>query len=254
MVWPLFSAPILGGQLLKVTDWRGVFVVLGFIGIGLLLIAAIFLPETLAENRRQPGGFRQTVGRFGDLLHDRVFVGYALTMGFGGAALFGYIASSPFVLQDIYGLSPQRFSLVFGSIAIGYVSMSQVNARLIGRVPLRTLLQRGLMLFALSGVGVLAGVLLDRGLLLVLIPLYTMMASLGFIYPNATALALNSYPQAAGSASSLLGLAQFAFGALAAPLVGIAGEDTALPMALVIAFSTFGAFLAFTVLTRTGTE
>ncbi len=245
-------APILGGQLLRFMDWRGIFVVLGLIGIALLIAVLILLPETLPPHRKQSGGLRQTLSTFGVLLSDRVFLGFALTMGCAGAALFGYIASSPFVLQEIHGLSEQEFSLVFGSIAAGFIISSQINGRLVGRIPLATLLQRGLMAFAICGAALFLAVLVEAPLPLFLLPLYAMMWTMGFIFPNSTALALTNYPHAAGSASALLGLAQFATGAIAAPLVGIAGEDSAVPMALIIALASSSALLAYTRLSKSG--
>lgn len=243
-------APILGGQLLRFMDWRGIFVFLGIVGLVLLVAVIVLLPETLSPERKQGGGLGHTLSTFRGLLADRVFLGYILTMGCAGAALFGYIASSPFVLQDIHGLSEQEFSFVFGSIAFGFIASSQINARRVGRVPLDTLLYRGLIAFTLCGLALLVSVLLDLPLPLFLLPLYAMMWTMGFIFPNSTALALTSYPHAAGSASALLGLAQFATGAIAAPLVGIAGKETALPMAIIIAVSAAGALLAFTRLSR----
>ncbi len=105
-------------------------------------------------------------------------------------------------------------------------------------------------MFALCGLALLAAVLIDLPLVGILAPLYAMIWTMGFIFPNSTALALTNYPHAAGSASALLGLAQFATGALAAPLVGIAGEGTAVPMALIIAVASSGALLAFRSLSR----
>jgi DHA1 family bicyclomycin/chloramphenicol resistance-like MFS transporter len=243
-------APILGGQLLRFVDWRGVFVFLALIGVALLIAAAVLLPETLSDDRKHNGGLSHTLATFGSLLRDRVFMGYALTMGFTGAALFGYIASSPFVLQEIFDISQQGFSVIFGTVAIGYIISSQINARLVGRYPLRWLLHRGLTVFALCGAALFIAVMLDLGLIGILIPLYAMMWTMGFIFPNSTALALTDYPHAAGSASAFLGLAQYATGAIAAPLVGIAGEDTATPMAVIIGVASSGALVAFTTLSR----
>ncbi len=245
-------APIAGGQLLRFLDWRGIFVVLALVGAVLLIATAMLMPETLHEDNKNRGGLRQTLSTFRGLLADRVFLGYALTMGCAGAALFGYIASSPFVLQEIHDLSEQEFSIVFGSAAAGYILSSQINARLVGRIALPVLLHRGLVGFAICGLLLLASVLLDLQLVFFLLPIYLMMWTMGFIFPNSTALALTNYPRAAGSASALLGLAQFATGAIAAPLVGIAGEDTAVPMALIIAIASSGALLAFRTLSRPG--
>lgn len=247
-------APILGGQLLRVTSWRGVFVVLALIGVGLVVSAAAFLKETLPPERRQPGGIRPILRTFRRLIADRVFLGYSLSGGLALGALFSYISGSPFVLQDIYGVSPQRFSLIFGMIAAGYVTCGQINGRLVGRVAPRALLRFGLITMTVASIAFLLLVSLGGsggvGLIGIVPTLMALVASLGFILPNSTALALSDHPQVAGSASALIGLLQYAVGATAAPLVGLAGEDTALPMALVITTATTAALLAFQVLTR----
>jgi Bcr/CflA subfamily drug resistance transporter len=123
-------APVIGGQVLRVTSWRGVFVVLGLFGAALLVASALGLRETLPADRRRSGELRDTLRTFGGLLTDRVFLGYALASGFAFAALFSYISGSPFVLQQLFGLSPQQFSAVFAMNAVGIVVSGQVNGRL----------------------------------------------------------------------------------------------------------------------------
>ncbi|HEX5500086.1 MAG TPA: multidrug effflux MFS transporter [Thermomicrobiales bacterium] len=244
-------APLVGGQILRFGSWRGAFVTLFLIGIGLFMAGLFGVPETLLAERRSAGGLGETVAGFGRMLRDRAFVGYALAIGLAVGAMFGYIAGSPFVLQDIYGLSPQTFSLVFGANALGLMAMGPVNARLVERLPLRGLLAGGLVASASAGLGLLlveihGGI----GLLGILPAFFVVVASLGFILPNATTLALTSYPRAAGSASALLGLGQYVVGAAAAPLVGVFGAGSALPMAIVIAALSGAALLAFVVTGR----
>jgi DHA1 family bicyclomycin/chloramphenicol resistance-like MFS transporter len=228
-------APIFGGLLLRYTSWRGVFVVLTIIGALLLLAAATGLSETLPVERRQTGGVRATLITFRQLLANRSFVGYSLSCGFAFAALFAYISGSPFVLQDIYGLSPQLFGVMFGTNALGLVIASQVNGQLVGRVPLKRLLLAGLIATASGGVVLLLVVSSGIGLVGILPSLFVVVSSMGFVMPNATALALSDHPRIAGSASALLGVMQYAIGAAAAPFVGAFGVKTALPMAVVIA-------------------
>src|SRR5262249_31612943 len=138
-------APVIGGQLLKVTSWQGVFVTLAAIGLVLLLASAFALPETLPPERRRSDGLRATVATMRALCRDRVFVGYALTCGLSFAAMFCYIAGSPFVLEDIYGVSPQVFSAVFAANACGIVAASQVNHKLLERFSPRALLRAALL-------------------------------------------------------------------------------------------------------------
>jgi MFS transporter, DHA1 family, multidrug resistance protein len=122
-------APVLGGQVLTVTSWRGVFVVLAVIGVLLLAGTATGVPETLAAERRHAGGVAGTLRTFGRLLADRGFLGHALACGLCFGAMFAYIAGSPFVLQDIYGASPQLFSVMFAVNALGIVAATSSTGR-----------------------------------------------------------------------------------------------------------------------------
>jgi len=244
-------APIFGGLLLRYTSWRGIFIVLAIIGTLLLLATATGLGETLPPVRRQSGGVSATKTTFRQLLADRPYMGYALSCGLAFAAMFAYISGSPFVLQDIYGISPQLFSVIFGMNALGLVIAGQVNGRLVGRVAPARLLVVGLIANATGGMALLSVVTIGGiGLVGILPSLFVVVASLGFVLPNATALALQDHPRIAGSASALLGVLQFSIGAAAAPLVGAFGARTALPMSVVIATLGCSALLAFMLLVR----
>ena len=242
-------APLIGGQILRFTTWRGVFILLTAIGAVMLTASALGLAESLPRERRRAGGLGASVAPFRRLAADRVFIGYALALGLAFGAMFAYISGSPFVLEDIYGVSPQMFGIFFGINALGIVFMSQVSVRLIERVGPRRLLAIGLATAFTGGLLLLAVVMLGGGLTLILPALILVVSSVGLISPNATALAMADHPDVAGSASAFLGLLQFFVGGLVAPLVGIAGT-TALPMAVVIASMTASAGLVFVLLTR----
>ncbi len=243
-------APIIGAQLLRITTWRGVFIVLAAIGAFLLLATATGLGETLAPADRHTGGLPATLMTFRRLLADRLFVGYARSSGLSFAAMFAYISGSPFVLQDIYGVSPQLFSVVFGGNALGIMAASQINGRLVDLVPLPRLLTVGLVMTALGGIVLLVAVASHVGLIGVLPGLFVVVSSQGIVLPNAATLALSGHPSTAGSASALLGVLQYVIGAAAAPLVGIGGTATALPMAVVIAVLGSMALVTFLLLAR----
>ncbi|MDO8210583.1 multidrug effflux MFS transporter [Conexibacter sp. CPCC 206217] len=245
-------APLLGGQLLAVTDWRGIFCVLALIGLGLLLVAWRLLPETLAPAQRHGGGLRATTGVFGTLLREPAFLGVTLANGCSAAMMFCYIAGSPFVVQDVYGRSPQLFSVAFATNALGFVLLSQVGRRLLGRYNPRTLMCAGLLVGLLGAVTLLLGVVLSVGLAMVLPGFFLIVSAVGLASPNAAALALAGHPRTAGSASGLLGLAHFAIGGMVAPLVGIAGGDTALPLALVVITLSAASLTAFALAARAG--
>ncbi|MER5404230.1 multidrug effflux MFS transporter [Streptomyces sp. NPDC002769] len=230
-------APLIGGQILRATDWRGVFVVLTAVGVGLTALVWTKLPETLAPGDRHGGGVGEALHSMRALLADRVFTGYMLAGGFAFAALFAYISASPFVIQEIYGASPQTFSLLFGVNSIGLVVVGQINGKLlVGRVGLDKVLAMGLTLIGLGASALLlmsSGVFGEVGLAPVAAALFVLMSAMGLALPNTQALALMRVRHAAGSASALLGTSSFLIGAVASPLVGIAGERTAVPMAVV---------------------
>jgi MFS transporter, DHA1 family, multidrug resistance protein len=244
-------APVLGGQLLRWTSWRGIFVALTIAGAVLLIAAAVGLPETLPKSQRQRGGMGAMMSIFGRLLSDRAFVGYVLAVGFGFGAMFAYIAGSPFVLQVIHHFSPQQYSAVFAVNAFGLVIAAQVSGRIVHRFGPRRLLGVGVTGSFVGGLLVLASVVLGGGgLVPLLVGLFLVVASVGFIMPNSMALALGKYGAVAGAAAAFVGLAQHLVGAAAAPFAGVAGAGDALPMAIVITILGVGAFLSFTMLTR----
>ncbi|MEV5102953.1 multidrug effflux MFS transporter [Streptomyces massasporeus] len=230
-------APLIGGQILRVTDWRGVFAVLTVIGVLIGALVWTRLPETLAPAERHSGGVGEALRSMRGLLADRSFTGYMLTGGFAFAALFAYISASPFVIQEIYGASPQTFSLLFGVNSVGLVVVGQINGKiLVGRVSLDRVLGVGLAIVITAATALLLmslGVFGEVGLVPVAAALFVLMSAMGVTLPNTQALALMRTKHAAGSASALLGTTSFLIGAIASPLVGVAGEDTALPMAVV---------------------
>ncbi|WP_328338130.1 multidrug effflux MFS transporter [Streptomyces violaceus] len=230
-------APLIGGQVLRVTDWRGVFVVLTVIGIAIGVLVWTKLPETLPPAERHSGGVGEALRAMRGLLADRSFAGYTLTGGFAFASLFAYISASPFVIQEIYGASPQTFSLLFGVNSVGLVLVGQINGKiLVGRVSLDRVLGIGLTIVITAATALLlmsTGVFGEVGLVPVAAALFVLMSAMGITLPNTQALALMRTKHNAGSASALLGTSSFLIGAIASPLVGVAGEDTAVPMAVV---------------------
>lgn len=243
-------APVAGGQLLYVTDWRGIFLVLGLAALALLAVAWRVIPETLAHGARSTGGLGAMGAALREVGSDRAFLGYALSSGLTFSAMLAYIAGSSFVLQDIYGLSPQAFGACFALNGLGLVIVTHLNGRLIGRFTPRALLLAGMVVSTVGaatlGIAVATG---DAPLAAVLSAFFLLVASLGLVQPNSTTLAMAPHPHVAGSASALLGVLQSSGGALVAPLVGIAGTQSAVPLAVVIAVLTAGAWLAL-LLTR----
>jgi MFS transporter, DHA1 family, multidrug resistance protein len=238
-------APQIGSWVLTVTSWRGIFVVLAAFGLVLLISAWRRVPETLSDNLRATGSLWSTLARMASVARDRVFLGSALACGLGMSATFAYVAGSSYVLQNVYGMSPQRYGLVFALNALGLIGGAQVNGRLATRYGPATLLRFGLCVMLLAGVALVTFVVTDVvGLAGVIPALFTVMFGNGFVGPNSLALALQRYPDAAGSASAVLGFFQFSLAAIISPLAGIGGTQDALPMALLILVLPLAALLS----------
>lgn len=243
-------APVIGAQLLQFTSWRGVFVVLSLAGALMFLAVFFGLSETLPSKHRSTGGFSNTLKTYKKLIFDRNFIKYALPQGFVTAAMFAYISGSPFVIQNIYGASPQVFSLIFALNGLGIILAGQITGRLAPKIEGIKLYVGGLTLAALSGFALLLAILFEASLPVVLIPLFFVVSCVGVVGTAGSALALENYGHAAGSASALLGLLSFIFGAFVAPLVGIGGSNNAVPMGIIIAICDVGALLIYLFLRR----
>ncbi|SCL71600.1 multidrug effflux MFS transporter [Micromonospora chersina] len=228
------AAPSVGSLVLRFGDWRAVFLTLAAIGLLLSVAVARRLPETLPAERRSTGGLAATARTMRSLAADRVYLGYALTQGFAFAGLFAYISGSSFVFQDVFGVSAAAFSLVFGLNALALVATGQANARLLDRFSPRRLLVTAVVVAVVAAAGVLTGALAGS-LAVVAVTLFAFVGSLGMVTPNSTALALDAHARHAGTAAALMGGVQSVVGALAAPLVGLGGEGSAVPMAVVLA-------------------
>src|SRR6478752_5293073 len=182
-------APVIGGIMLTITGtWQPMFYLLAIVCVALAAVSWWAIPETLPAQRRHRGGLRDTGRAFVQLMRDRVFVGYALTVAFAYASLFGYISGSSFALQDLYGLTATQFSLVFALNAAGMIVLGLVNARLVRRFPVRGLLLVGLGSSTLAAALLLGAVLSGSGLIVVLAPLFVVVATRGLVSSNATVL------------------------------------------------------------------
>ncbi|MEU0082034.1 multidrug effflux MFS transporter [Micromonospora tulbaghiae] len=243
------AAPGVGSLVLRFGSWRAVFVALAVIGAVLAVAVALRLPETLPPGRRSTGGLGGTVRTMRSLLADRLYLGYALTQGFAFAGLFAYISGSSFVFQDVFGVSAAVFSVIFGVNALALVAVGQANARLLDRFTPRRLLVTTLVVGLVTAVGVLTGALAGS-LAVTAVALFAFVGSLGMVMPNSTALALDAHARHAGTAAALMGGIQSVVGALAAPLVGLGGEGSALPMAVVLAGAAFLSLTAVLTMAR----
>lgn len=225
-------APVIGGQILLFTSWRGVFVMLVLVGI-FQLLATLMYQETLPAAKRIPG-LKDSFAKFPQLLKDRYFLGHCLVQCFVFGAFFSYLAGSSFIFQNIFHVSPQTYSLIFGGIGAGLLLSGMLPARLAGRVPDEKLLHVSLLIPLAGSVLLFLGFYFQAGMAVILPLLFVTIVPLSVMGAASFSLALSRQGKNAGSASALIGFFSMILGGCMMPLVGIAGENTALPMCVIM--------------------
>jgi DHA1 family bicyclomycin/chloramphenicol resistance-like MFS transporter len=227
--------PLLGAVILQLSGWRVSFWTVAALGVAMLCAVLAAVPETLPPARRHGGGLG-TFGRAaGQVLRNRHYVGYLVVSGSAMGALFAYVATSAFVLQSMNGLSPIGYSIDFAANAGGMTVAALVAARLAGRVATRNVILVGQVAALASGVAMLIGALwFDTPLPVVIVSFFVLMSAQGLIGGNAGALASTEVPDHPGTGSALLGFVQWVAAGTIAPLAGLGGEHTAVPMAALI--------------------
>ncbi|WP_053738927.1 multidrug effflux MFS transporter [Nocardia sp. NRRL S-836] len=223
-------APLLGSLLIDGIQWRGVLFVLVGLAVAMLAGSAAVVRESHPRelrNAARGGGFR-VLGR-------RAFLTATATFVFSFAVLMAYISASPFLYQVVIGMSAVSYGLLFGLNALGLIASSAVAARLLRRGNPRRVLATGVTWLLTAAAVLLVLALLPIAPVWLSVPIFFAVASLGFVLGPATALALGSVPEAAGTGSAVLGAAQFGLGAAVSPLVSAGEGHSALPMAITIA-------------------
>lgn len=229
---PLIAPPI-GGLVAAFAGWRGVLTTLAVIAVTMLLLTFLAVPESLPPVNRHRGGLRAMRTSFASFLRDRVYLGYTGANASGFAGLFAYVAASPFVGQVTLGMSPFVYGLGFAGGGSALLVANLLNARFAPRIGPERMLVVGASLSALSAavmtIGATTGIL---SIPLFLGCAFTTMAAAGLTFGNTSALALaRATVRNRGAGAALMGACQFAAGALVTPIVGLWGEDTAVPMA-----------------------
>ena len=229
-------APLIGGYILLAFDWKAIFWTQAFLGSLCLLGIHVRLPESLRPSDQRPLHLSHIISSYRRLFRDRTFLGASLVSGFSSAGMFAYIASAPFVFINIYKVPTQRFGWLFGAIAAGVITASQVNGRMLHGVPLWRILRVANLVQLAAGCMLLAAALTGKGGLWgVFVPVFIYVSSAGFVFPNGSAIAMMRHGKIAGMASALLGTNQFTLAAIATVILGTMEITTALPMAVVIA-------------------
>jgi MFS transporter, DHA1 family, multidrug resistance protein len=238
-------APMAGSWVLAILGWHAIFVFLALFGLGCMIAMHFMLSETHDPATAQPLRLGRTLAEYGHLLRHRAFMGYTLSSGLLISGMFAYIAGSPFVLIDLYGLDPHQYSWVFGTNACGMIAGSQINARLLRSTPLTSLYRAQLWAPPMIGAALLLAVATKSAPLpVLLVGLFLFITCAGFIMPNSGAAALGTQSRnIAGTASALMGGLQFGLATGTSALVGAWHNGTALPLAAVMAACGTGAWL-----------
>ncbi len=244
-------ASLAGAQMLSLLGWRGPLIALAAISVVALAAVALWLPESLPRDRRVRGGLRTALRTMIRLTRDARFVGYTFTGALVYIAFFAYLGGSSFVLQQMYGVSPTTYSILFAMNGLGMLAAGQANHRLLARFSPRALLAVGLVVFALASAAVLAAALTGAfGIWGLAVPFFVIVADMGVILPDLTALALSLHPDVAGTASAYFGGLRLGLGALAMPLIGIGGAVTATSVGVLMAVSATAALVLFVITAR----
>ncbi|WP_315444014.1 multidrug effflux MFS transporter [uncultured Selenomonas sp.] len=225
-------APVIGGQILLFANWRAAFVLLTIIGV-FLAGATLIYQETLPQEARS-ANMTDSLKKFPTLLRNRFFLGHCLLQCFVFGAFFSYLSGSSFVFQNIYAVSPQGYSIIFAVIGAGLLLAGILPARLAGRVPDIVMLKYSVLVPLFGSFLLLAGFCFSAPLAVILVVLFLTIVPLSVMGTASFSLALSRQGENAGSASALIGCFSMLLGACMMPLVGIAGDHTAIPMGIVM--------------------
>ncbi|HED2414508.1 TPA: multidrug effflux MFS transporter [Raoultella planticola] len=239
--------PLLGGQLIGVTSWHAIFWLLA--GIGLLMLLALrWLPETLPPERRQQGSPLKAFHHYGQLLRNRIFIRYTLSLTCYYVAAYAFITGSPDVYIRYFGVEPQHYGWLFAVNILGLMTMSLVNRRLVQRYALGDLLKVALVVASLAMVAMAFSVKLHHGGLVgIALCVFLFFSMNGVIAATSTAAALDEAGEFAGSASAFIGSLQYGSGIVSSLLLAGLHDGTPWTMTWIMgAFTLVSLLLAWT--------
>ncbi|HDZ4293189.1 TPA: multidrug effflux MFS transporter [Campylobacter jejuni] len=230
---PMLS-PTFGGILLEYFSWHSIFATLFTLGILLFLMILFGLKESAPHLKNKKFSHHEAMKSYKFVLSDKRFLVYILCASFALAAMFAYITGSSFVFTQFFGLSEQKFALLFGANALGFVICANINARLVLKYESEKILAKALMIMFISTVILLVNAFFHPNFLLFELSIFTSIVMLGFIAPNTTTLAMARFKEHSGTASAVLGTVQFGFAGFISFVVGAIDANTPIILAFVM--------------------
>lgn len=230
--------PLLGGQMIKFTTWHAIFWLLTAIGV-FMLLSLYWLPETLPTERRVSTSLSGAFRTYCRLLSNVNFMKFTLCLTFYYVAVYAFIAGSPFVYITHFNVDPQHYGWLFAVNIVGVMGLSAVNRRLVQRYPLETLLKGAVLIAAIASLVLAVATKLNvGGIALIATAIFILFSMNGIIAATATAAALDTAPDAAGSASALIGSLQYGSGIISSLLLAMFSDGTPWTMGWIITLFT----------------
>jgi DHA1 family bicyclomycin/chloramphenicol resistance-like MFS transporter len=239
-------APVLGGFIVVWLGWRANFWVLTGFGASAMLLVIVMLPETNRNPDPNATRIGQMLRNFATMLSNRAYLGYVLTVMGNFSGLFAYLLGASFVLVDQLGMSPTSFGLSFGAASVGFMSGAFLGSRIVRYAGVERMCLAGTS-FTAAG-GALVFVLIWSNVISIwsiIVPTIVYFFGMGMSQPNIQAGAISPYPQMAGAAASLLGLAQYVSAGLLSMVLALFAFDQTFLLATIMGTSGVFAFLVF---------
>lgn len=242
------AGPLIGGQMIKVTSWHAIFWLLAMIGT-LMLISLVWLPETLAVEKRSSASVINAFQNYFALLTNAKYMRFTLCLMFYYVAVYAFITGSPFVYITYFGVDPQHFGWLFSVNIVGLMAVSLVNKRLVHRYPLEALLKNAVYIATLAAIVLAITTGLGVGGISVIVAAVLVFLSMnGIIAATSMACALDAVPNFAGSASALMGALQYGSGIISSLLLALFSDGTPWTMGWIMAlFTAASALMTLTI-------
>lgn len=224
-------APLVGGQLLLITTWRFIFIILAVFS-AILLLGSLLFRESLPKEKRVTGGLATAIKNYFTLIKDKRFLGQSLIQFFAFGTFFAYISGSSFVYQNIFQLSAQKFSYLFGINSCGIILASAISGRVSNVVTSRQILTFSLWELTIGSLLFLVAMIFEWSLIPVTTILFFTVCTVSLFGSASFSMAMTNYGKMAGSASAILGFANMFAAGIVSPLVGIGGDHTGIPMGI----------------------